>query len=98
MANQHNRLSHTKGMCKDHIVFTPKYRGKIPFNQYRESIGNILRELGGYKDVEIIEGDMMIHHVHMPVSIPPKISVLQFMGYLKGKSALMIFRRHANLN
>ena len=97
MANQHNSLSHTKWMCKYHIVITPKYRRKIIFNQYRESIGKILRELCGYKGVEIIEGHMMSDHVHMLVSIPPKISVSSFMGYLKGKSALMIFDRHANL-
>lgn len=97
MANQHNSLSHTKWMCKYHIVFTPKYRRKIIFNQYRESIGKILRELCGYKGVEIIEGHMMSDHVHMLVSIPPKISVSSFMGYLKVKSALMIFDRHANL-
>lgn len=97
MANQHNSLSHTKWMCKYHIVFTPKYRRKIIFNQYRESIGKILRELCVYKGVEIIEGHMMSDHVHMLVSIPPKISVSSFMGYLKGKSALMIFDRHANL-
>ena len=97
MANQHNSLSHTKWMCKYHIVFTPKYRRKIIFNQYRESIGKILRELCGYKGVEIIEGHMMSDHVHMLVSIPPKISVSSFMGYLNVKSALMIFDRHANL-
>ena len=97
MANQHNSLSHTKWMCKYHIVFTPKYRRKIIFNQYRESIGKILRELCGYKGVELIEGHLMPDHVHMLVSIPPKIRISSFMGYLKGKSALMIFDRHANL-
>jgi putative transposase len=81
---------------KYHIVFAPKYRRKIIYGQYRESIGRILRELCGYKGVEIIEGHLMVDHVHMLVSIPPKISVSSFMGYLKGKSAL-IFDKHANL-
>lgn len=97
MANKANRLSHTKWMCKYHIAFTPKYRRKIIYSQYRESIGVILRQLCTYKGVEIIEGHLMIDHVHILVSIPPKLSVSQFMGYLKGKSALMIFDKHANL-
>ena len=81
------------------IVFTPKYRyrRKAIFNQYRKSIREILIQLCKYKGVEIIEGKLMVDHVHMLVSIPPKISVSSFMGYLKGKSALMIFDRHANL-
>lgn len=97
MANQHNSLSHTKWMCKYHIVFTPKYRRKIIYNQYRQSIGEILRELCGYKGVELIEGHLRPDHVHMLVSIPPKLAISSFMGYLKGKSALMIFDKHANL-
>lgn len=97
MANKTNSLSHTKWMCKYHIVFTPKYRRKIIYNQYRESIGEILKLLCKYKEVEIIEGHLMSDHVHMLVSIPPKTSVSSFMGYLKGKSALMIFDKHANL-
>jgi putative transposase len=97
MANTSNSLAHTKWMCKYQIVFGPKYRRKIIYNQYRESIGGILRQLCGYKGVEIIEGNLMIDHVHMLVSIPPKISVSSFMGYLKGKSALMIYDKHANL-
>ena len=97
MANQTNSLSHTKWLCKYHIVFTPKYRRKAIFAQYKESIGHILRQLCNYKGVEIIEGHLMIDHVHMLVSIPPKYSVSQFMGYLKGKSSLMIFDKHANL-
>jgi len=92
-----NSLAHTRWMCKYHIVFSPKYRRKAIYGQYRESIGRILRELCGYKGVEIIEGHLMVDHVHMLVSIPPKISVSSFMGYLKGKSALMIFDKHANL-
>ena len=97
MANQANSLSHTKWMCKHHIVFTPKYRRKIIYNQYRDSLGEIFRQLCSYKGVEIIEGHLMPDHVHMLVSIPPKLSVASFMGYLKGKSARMMFDKHANL-
>ncbi len=97
MANQYNSLSHTKWMCKYHIVFTPKYRRKAIYGQYRESIGRILKQLCAYKGVELVEGHLMSDHVHMLVSIPPKYSVSQFMGYLKGKSSLMIFDKHANL-
>mgnify|MGYP003168355184 CR=1 FL=1 len=81
-------LAHTKWMCKYHIIFTPKFRRKVIYNQYKQSIKEIIIALCKYKGVEII---------HMLVSIPPKISVASFMGYLKGKSALMIFERHANL-
>ena len=94
MANTTNSLSHTKWMCKYHIVFTPKYRRKAI---YKVSIKDILQQLCKYKGVEILEGHLMPDHVHMLVSIPPKISVSSFMGYLKGKSALMIFDKHANL-
>ena len=97
MASKANSLAHTKWMCKYHIVFTPKYRRKIIYNQYKESIRDILKQLCAYKGVEILEGHLMPDHVHMLVSIPPKLSVSQFMGYLKGKSALMIFDKHANL-
>jgi putative transposase len=97
IANKENSLAHTKWMCKYHIVFTPKYRRKAIFNQYKESIRDILKQLCNYKGVEIIEGHLMVDHIHMLVSIPPKISVSSFMGYLKGKSALMIFDKHANL-
>ena len=97
MANKNYDLAHTKWMCKYHIVFTPKYRRKIIYNQYKKSVGEILRRLCSYKGVEIIEGHLMSDHVHMLVSIPPKISVSTFMGYLKGKSALMMFDKHANL-
>jgi len=90
-------LAHTKWMCKYHIVFTPKYRRKIVYNQCRESIVKILKELCKWKGVEIIEGSAMVDHIHLVVSIPPKYSVSSIMGYLKGKSALMIFDRHANL-
>ena len=97
MAKQENSLAHTNWVCKYHIVFTPKYRRKISYNQYRESIGRILGQLCKYKGVEIIEGHLMPDHVHKLVSIPPKTRVSSFMGYLKGKSALMIFDAHANL-
>ena len=97
MANKANSLAHTKWVCKYHIVFTPKYRRKVIYNQYRESLSTILKQLCSYKGVEIIEGHLMQDHVHMLVSIPPKLSVAQFMGYLKGKSALMMFDKHANL-
>ena len=97
MAQKVHSLSHTKWMCKYHIVFTPKYRRKVIYNQYRSSLGEIFRRLCSYKGVEIIEGHLMADHVHMLVSIPPRISVSSFMGYLKGKSALMMFDKHANL-
>ena len=90
-------LAHSKWVCKYHIVFTPKYRRKLIYSQYRDSLGEIFRNLCRYKGVEIIEGHLMPDHVHMLVSIPPKISVSSFMGYLKGKSALMMFDKHANL-
>ena len=83
MANIRDSLSHTKWLCKYHIVFTPKYRRKAIYGQYKESIGQILRQLCNYKGVEIVEGHLMPDHVHMLVSIPPKYSVSQFMGYLK---------------
>ena len=97
MSNIRDSLSHAKWLCKYHIVFTPKYRRKAIYGQYKESIGQILRQLCNYKGVEIIEGHLMPDHIHMLVSIPPKYSVSQFMGYLKGKSSLMIFDKHANL-
>ena len=97
MANKENSLSHTKWMCKYHVVFTPKYRRKIIYAQYRESLIEIFQRLCSFKGVEIIEGHMMIDHVHLLLSIPPRIAVSDFMGYLKGKSALMMFDKHANL-
>ena len=97
MGTKAKSLAHTKWLCKYHIVFAPKYRRKIIFAQLRTNLGEILRELCKYKGVEILEGHLMPDHVHMLVSIPPKISVSSFMGYLKGKSSLMIFDKHANL-
>jgi putative transposase len=92
-----NSLSHTRWDCKYHIVFSPKYRRKIIYGQLRADIGQILRELCERKEVEIIEANACPDHIHMLVRIPPKISVSSFMGYLKGKSTLIIFERHANL-
>lgn len=88
MANSTNSLSHTKWLCKYHIVIVPKYR---------KDLKEIIRTLCKYKGVEIIEGHMMPDNVHLLLSIPPKTSVASFMGYLKGKSALMMFDKHANL-
>ena len=90
-------LAHTKWMCKYHIVITPKYRRKIIYNKLKGDIVEIIKDLCKWKGVEIIEGKAMIDHIHLLVSIPPKMSVSSFMGYLKGKSALMVFDRHANL-
>ena len=90
-------LSHTRWNCKYHIVFIPKYRRKEIYGKLRSDIGQILRQLCLYKGVEIIEAYAMLDHIHMLVRIPPKIAVSNFMGYLKGKSSLMIFERHANL-
>ena len=97
MSAKVNGLAHTKSTCKYHIVFTPKYRRKIIYNQDRESLKQILKNLCKYKGIEIIEGHMMPDHVHLLLSIPPKYSVLQIMRYLKGKSALIMFDKHANL-
>ena len=88
---------HSKYRCQYHIVFAPKYRRKEIYGQLRKDVGEILRKLCEQKDVEIIEAEACIDHIHMLVSIPPHLSVSQFMGYLKGKSTLMIFDRHANL-
>lgn len=93
----YNSLSHTTWECKYHIVFAPKYRRKIIFGKYKAEIEKILRRLCEHKDVKIIEAEMCPDHVHMLVAIPPKISVSSFMGYLKGKSTLMIFDEFANL-
>ena len=92
-----NSLAHTSWNCKYHIVFAPKYRRAAIYGKIRNDIGKILRLLCERKGVEIIEAEMCKDHVHMLVQIPPKYSVSQFVGYLKGKSFLMIFDRHANL-
>ena len=90
-------LSHTRWNCKYHIVFIPKYRRKEIYGKLRSDIGQIIRQLCQYKGVEIMEAHAMPDHIHMLVRIPPKIAVSNFMGYLKGKSSLMIFERHGNL-
>ena len=95
--NDIHSLSHTKWNCKYHIVFAPKYRRKVFYGEKRAEIGKILRELCNWKKVNIINAEVCPDHVHMLVMIPPKLSVSSFMGYLKGKSALMIFDKHANL-
>ena len=90
-------LSHTKWKCQYHIVFIPKYRKKRLYGQVRADVREIIQTLCKYKGVEIIEGAVCIDHVHICVSIPPKMSVSTFMGYRKGKSTLMIYDRHPNL-
>ncbi len=92
-----NSIAHTTWNCKYHIVFAPKYRRQIIYGKIKKDIGVILRKLCEWKGVEIIEAEACPDHIHMLVSIPPKISVSSFMGYLKGKSSLMIFDQHANL-
>ena len=92
-----NSLTHSKWNCKYHIVFAPKYRRMVIYQKIKADIGVILRRLCANKDVEIHAAEACPDHIHMLVSIPPHISVAQFMGYLKGKSSLMIFDRHANL-
>ena len=100
MKNQNNdtfSLAHTTWKCQYHIVFTPKYHRKIIFGALRVEIGKILRELCDRKGVEIIEGEVCPDHIHILVSIPPKMSVSGFMGYLKGKSSLLIFQKYGNM-
>ena len=95
--NDINSLSHSKWRCKYHIVFAPKYRRREIYGDIRKDIGVILRKLCEQKKVEIVEAELCPDHIHMLVSILPNLSVSQFVGYLKGKSSLMIFDRHANL-
>ena len=92
-----NTLAHTRWECKYHIVFAPKYRRQVIYGKIRADICEILKTLCTRKGVEIIEAEWRPDHIHMFVRIPPSLSVSSFMGYLKGKSALMIFERHANL-
>ena len=89
-----NSLAHTKWNCIYHIVFIPKYRRRIMYGKLRKSVQEIIKKLRAHKNVEILEGSVSKDHVHLCVKIPPKISVSDFMGYLKGKSALMIFDAH----
>ena len=95
--NDIHSLSHSKWNCKYHIVFAPKYRRKVFYGEKKREIGRILRMLCEWKGVNIIEAEVCPDHVHMLVEIPPKMKVSDFMGYLKGKSALMMFDKHANL-
>ncbi len=95
--NDIQSLSHSKWRCQYHIVFAPKYRRKEVYGKLKKDIGEILRKLCEQKHVEIIEANACSDHIHMLVCIPPSLSVAQFMGFLKGKSSLMIFDRHANL-
>ena len=90
-------LSHTKWNCQYHIVFIPKYRRKAIYSKLRSDIGKYLRRLCEYKGVGIVEANACPDHIHMLVKIPPKLSISSFMGYLKGKSSLMIFEKHTNL-
>ena len=90
-------LAHTKWNCKYHVVFAPKYRRQVFYGEKKREIGEILRRLCEWKGVTILEAECCPDHVHMLLEIPPKMSVSSFMGYLKGKSTLMIFERHANL-
>lgn len=96
-SNDDSSLAHTRWNCKYHTVFTPKYRRKVIYEDLRQDIGRILRRLCELKDVEIIEAHAMPDHIHMLVKIPPKMSVSSFMGYLKGRSVVIIHERHANL-
>ena len=95
--NEIRSNAHPKYRCQCHIVFAPKFRRKEIYGQIKKDIGEILRKLCEQKEVEIIEAEACPDHIHMLVSIPPHISIAQFMGYLKGKSTLIIFDRHANL-
>ena len=97
MANDNKSLSHTKWNCKYHIVFAPKYRRKVYYGEQKVAMGKILRQLCEWKGVEIHEAEIYPDHVHMLVSLPPKIAVSSFMGYLKGKSSLMIYEQFGNL-
>ena len=92
-----NSLAHTKWRCQYHIVFIPKYRRKALYGRVRSDIHQIIKTLCGYKKVKIIGGAVCIDHVHLCVEIPPKLSVSMFVGYLKGKAALMIFDKHPEL-
>lgn len=87
-------LSHTRWKCQYHIVFIPKYRRKIMYGNVKADIREIVKKLCEFKKVEIVEGAVCSDHVHLCVSVPPKLSISEFVGYLKGKSALMIFDKH----
>ena len=95
--NDRNSLAHTSWNCKYHIVFAPKYRRKVFYGQRRYDIGQILRELCRWKNVNLLEAEACPDHIHMLIEIPPKISVSSFMGFLKGKSSLMIYEKWGNI-
>ena len=95
--NDTNSLAHTKWNCKYHVVFAPKYRRKVFYNEKRADVREILRTLCQWKGVDIIEGEICPDHVHLLLSIPPKMSISYFMGYLKGKRALLIFQKYGNM-
>jgi len=95
--NDAHSLSHTKWNCKYHIVFAPKYRRKVFYEEKRAELGEILRELCKWKGVNIIEAEVCPDHIHMLLEIPPKMSVSSFMGFLKGKSSLMIYEKFGNM-
>lgn len=95
--NDINSLSHTKWICKYHIVFAPKYRRKVFYKEKRAAIGKILRQLCEWKGVKIVEAEVCPDHTHMLVEIPPKISASSFMGYLKGKSSTMLYEQFGEL-
>ena len=90
-------VSHTKWNCIYHIVFVPKYRRKVLYGKVRKDVHEIIRKLCDYKQIEIVEGAVSVDHVHLCVKIPPKMSIATFMGYLKGKSALMVFDLHPGM-
>ena len=96
-SNDKKILSHSQWNCKYHIAFAPKYRRKVFYESHRKAIMEIIRELCQWKGVEILEGEMAIDHVHLLVMIPPKMSVSGFMGFLKGKSSLMIYQKWGNM-
>ena len=95
--NDVHSLSHTKWNCKYHVVFAPKYRRKVFFGQKRFEIGGIIRELCRWKGVELLSAEACPDHIHILVAIPPKMSVSSFMGFLKGKSSLMIYEKWGNM-
>ena len=96
-SNTTNSLAHTKWNCKYHIVFAPKYRRQVIYGKIKVDIGKMLRKLCEYKQIEILEAEACKDHIHMLISVPPKYSISQVIGYLKGKSSLMIFEKYANL-
>ena len=97
MSQDKNSLAHTKWNCKYHIVFAPKYRRKIIYGDLKKEIGKMLRELCEWKQIEILEAELCPEHIQMLVRIPPKLSVAGFVGYLKGKSSLLIHERYGNM-